>query len=263
MPEDRIRSPDPGSSQLALDWHLLSLLLIVVIVGFIGAVPLPLLRLWIWLAVLFLLALFAIVAGHGITGMWHGLLIGPRNTFSLSRLQLLLWTLVILSGLLGSALTNIRAHQPEPLHIAVPVELWLLMGISTTASIGAPMLMNRASEVNKAHEPGSEGSKSNSNEILINSQPSEAHWTDLFRGDRAGTAGQLDLNKLQMFFFTLILVLAYAATLAGSFLETTGKIQSLPGLDPGMMVLLGISHAGFLANKVVSPSPRSNGEGGS
>lgn len=57
-----------------------------------------------------------------------------------------------------------------------------------------------------------------------------------------------------MFCFTLILVLAYGAALAALFASAEGKVAALPSLGPEMVVLLGISHAGYLANKAVPHS---------
>ena len=56
--------------------------------------------------------MFAVVAGHGVTGLWLGLLIDTRNKASLSRLQMTLWTILILSGFLAAVITNIDSGQP-------------------------------------------------------------------------------------------------------------------------------------------------------
>ena len=58
-----------------------------------------------------------------------------------------------------------------------------------------------------------------------------------------------------MFFFTLVAAAAYIAQLHFAFLHPAAKdasnqlITYLPALTPGMVGLLGISHAGYLANK--------------
>jgi len=82
------------------------------------------------------------VAGHGILGLWRGLLVDERNKMSLSRLQMILWTIIVLSGFLTVALLNIRSRQADALSITVPPQLWLLIGISTTSLIGAPLILN-------------------------------------------------------------------------------------------------------------------------
>ena len=59
-----------------------------------------------------------------------GILIDPRNKLSLSRLQVVLWTLLILSAFSGIALQEGKAIYMAP-------ELWALMAISTGSAAGA------------------------------------------------------------------------------------------------------------------------------
>ena len=85
-------------------WHTFGLLVIVVAIVLIGLlIPLQH-RLWAWLGTLILLTVFTIIAGQGIMGLWGGLLIDERNKISLSRLQMILWTIVVVSGFLTAAL---------------------------------------------------------------------------------------------------------------------------------------------------------------
>jgi len=88
----------------------------------------------------------------------------------------------------------------------------------------------------------------------VNLEPSSAGWGDLFKGEETGNAAQLDMGKVQMLFFTLILVLAYGIAI-DALLNGTGAVKELPILDAGIVALLGSSHAGYLANKAV---PRSS-----
>ena len=148
----------------------------------------------------------------------------------------MLWTLVILSGLLTAALSNIGRHSDDPLNIVVPTQVWLLMGISTTSLIGSPLLKS-----NKMAE----------HQIEMRDDVHDAAVADLFRGEETSNFNTLDLAKVQMFFFTLVLVLVYAVELGGKFAGTTGVISMMPDINPSMTTLLGISHAGYLANKAV------------
>jgi len=243
--------------------HDLSLALIVVSIGVVGLLLAPLTA---WLLILALLTAFAILAGHGVTGLWHGLLIDGRNKMSLSRLQMLLWTLLVLSAFLTAALYNIATGQRDPAAITVPPDLWLLMGISLTSLVGSPLIVNA-----KKAQPANDDEASRTLEtlmrqvkakvrvvgqVVVNEQPEDAHWSDMFRGGEAGNAGHLDLGKVQMFVFTLILALAYGAALAALFADAPGKIAELPGLGSGIVFLLGLSHAGYLANKVLPNGSR-------
>jgi Na+/H+-translocating membrane pyrophosphatase len=121
-------------------WHTVSLVTIIASIVLAGLLFPARHRLGTWVLILLLLAAFAAVAGQGITGLWSGLLIDETNKISLSRLQMTLWSLVVLSGLLTAALSNVGSGQPNPLVIAVPSELWLLMGISTTSLVASPLI---------------------------------------------------------------------------------------------------------------------------
>jgi hypothetical protein len=82
-----------------------------------------------WLAVGVLLLIFMAVSGHGVVGMWRGILIDNRNVISLSRFQMVLWTAIVLSAFLTAALYNIYTGIDEPLAIQVPGQMWIMMGI--------------------------------------------------------------------------------------------------------------------------------------
>jgi hypothetical protein len=224
-----------------------------------------------WLSILVLLVLFVVVAGHGVTGLWLGVLIDANNKVSLSRLQMLLWTVMILSSFLAAVLANIVAGHPHPLSITIPAELWLLMGISTTSLVGAPLLHN----AQKA-QPTSEDERESTlrqlarqaidlskvaihGHLVVNETPEVARWSDLFQSWETGNVGRLDLSKVQMFLFTVILALAYGAGLATVFGGSIDKITTLPAMDAGMLALLGISHAGYLISQAV---PHGKGQDG-
>ncbi len=243
-------------------WHTLTLLgLLIGIVLIEWLVPREL-RLYIWLAIMGFMTSFALIAGHGITGRWLGVLIDTRNKVSLSRLQMTLWTVLILSGFLTAVLTNIHAGHAEPLAIAIPPELWLLMGISTASMVGSPLILNakrqRApSDEEKLSALDALARRSITPEqvsfrgqLVVNQNVDAAGIADLFQGSETGNLGLLDLGKLQMFFFTLVLLFSYGTALAGLF-AAGETIQALPTLDAGMLALLGISHAGYLVNKAL------------
>jgi hypothetical protein len=255
-------------------WHTIALLIIVIVIGLIGWLAptgTPRQITLVWLGNMLFLMLFSIVAGDGITGLWRGVLIDERNKMSLSRLQLLLWTILILSSFLTATLINIHRGQPEPLSIALPGDLWLLMGISTTSLIGSPLIRN-----SKKAEPTNDEAKNKTlsllesegvdsskvkaqGQIIVNQNLEDASWSDLFKGEEVGNAAHLDLGKVQMFYFTLIILTVYAIALGAMFQASiqanAEKIASFPDLGTGMVALLGISHAGYLASKAVPHTP--------
>ena len=252
-------------------WHSLSLLLIIVAIGVLGVTQPPYLA---FLGTLALLAAFTAIAGNGIVGFWLGALIDERNKMSLSRLQMVLWTIVVLSGFLTAALRNVSVGSSDPLKIAVPKEIWLVMGISTTTLVGSPLI--RSTKTAEPSETGlpqqvidrravvlertkeelvRQGMRKNTilaqGSIVVWKWPRCARLSDLFQGDQIAGAAQLDLGKIQMFFFTLALVFTYVVALAAEFSNAAGPVHSFPALGESMVALLGISHAGYLANNAV------------
>jgi hypothetical protein len=89
--------------------------------------------------------------------------------------------------------------------------------------------------------------------VLTYISPEFSRWGDLFKGEEAGNAAAVDLGKLQMFFFTFVLVLGYGAAVAAAF-SREGPLTALPAVEDGMNILLGISHTGYLANKAITHS---------
>ena len=68
-----------------------------------------------WLLIAGLMAAFAAVAGHGVTGFARGVLIDERHRVTLGRLQMLIWTVLVLSAYLAAALANIGRGAASPL----------------------------------------------------------------------------------------------------------------------------------------------------
>jgi len=243
-------------------------LVILAAIGLVGLSVAPgaaLSRSRAWLLTLALMTAFAIVAGPGITGYWRGILIDDRFKMSLARLQLLAWTLVILSAIVTAGLTNIAYGGTSPLSIQIPPELWVLLGISTASAVVSPAALNQkrdkkpdsqeldktVSELRKSDDVNVDQQLSGI--VLRNESPADARWGDTLKGDESGNAATVDLGKLQMFLFTFVLVLGYAIALAKLF-DGAGAITTLPAVDSSVNTLLGISHTGYLANKFVPHS---------
>jgi len=230
-------------------------------------------RLGVWLLIMAILGGLFVLIGHGILGLVNGCLIDNRNRLSLSRLQQFSWTVLVLSAFLTfAAFKNHANPSAEPLGIVVPMQVWSLLGISTGSLTIAGYIKSRKrnssvnneivkEELDKTKEamPSAQAETLDSQGILATKkEPKNASISDLFRGDEIGSAAQLELGKVQMFFFTLIVVLAYAINL-GSILYGPGELPAgLPDVSEGMVALLGISHLGFLGSKAIPASPTSS-----
>lgn len=224
-----------------------------------------------------------------------GALIDQRNKISLSRLQLITWTIVILAAFITAAFWNLVNSKDGPLAIALPSEVWLLLGISTTSLVGSPLILSNKTKTDanqgqlqqqlllKARQqniqadpellPNQASAQDTANPALVtdlknklkidvqgqvplNTQPGKASVADLFQGDEVGNFSQLDMSKVQLFLFTLVIVLTYASALGTMFAnaDSIKGITSFPILDQSIIVLLGISHAGYLSFKAVPHS---------
>jgi len=248
-------------------WHTLSLFVILVAIALL-CLLLPLdMRLWSWLGSMILLTAFLAIAGQGVTGDWRGALIDERNKMSLSRLQMALWTLLVLSAILAAAMLNVRNGQIDPLAIAIPAGIWILLGISATSLIGSPLILSNK----KSQEPDPEEAVRNldllkhqnllqpdavdhEGKVVVNTSPANARWANLFTGEEVGNCTQLDLGKIQLFYFTFILAFVYAVALGTLFLSQAKVINAFPDVNAGVLAILGISHAAYLTNKAIPHS---------
>jgi hypothetical protein len=93
-----------------------------------------------------------------------------------------------------------------------------------------------------------------------NSKPEEARWSDLVRAEEIGTNYKvIDMSKVQMLFFTLVVVFAYGMALYG-LLQNDLILRhplwvDLPAFSSTMNTLLAISHGAYLSVKNVDKTP--------
>jgi hypothetical protein len=189
-----------------------------------------------WLVTMALMILsFAIIGRLPPIVDWRALLIDQRNKISLSRLQLVVWTILVISTILTEGVLNSVWGQPKPLELAIPSQLWILLGISTTSAVAAPVVL------------GMKGAALDTNAI-------NGHgWRDIFYGDDTGNADQVDVSKVQQFFFTVVLVGVYAINI-GSVLASaiaSSSMLTFPPLDSGFIAIMGVSQTAYIAYKAV------------
>jgi hypothetical protein len=205
-----------------------------------------------WLATMAMVALLCGCIGKAIAGSWDGVLIDGRNRVSLSRLQMLAWTLLILSALITAVASNLGLPDNSlALAIEIPDELLAAMGIAAVSLAASPALLTL-----KGSDPDTGVSLA-----AFHSEPDEASWLDTFRGDDPAEANRPDLSKIQQFLITLALVGGYGVLIGDMFCHLAGPFGTFPALDPKFVWLLGISHAGYLTYKA-APKPAAPGAGG-
>ena len=262
-------------------WHTAGLVILIVVFPvaalFSGAVlslfsdPPPESMTPLWIGFMALMGITIVLIGHGITGVLNGFLIDPRNKMSLSRLQLVMWTIVVLPAFLAAAAFNFGVGAEDPVDITVPPEVWGLLGISAGSLVGSGIIKSGRDPADPAAVAQARAAAPNPpaalaalapfrNQEVVNAQPQQARVSDLFKGELVGSVDHLEVGKVQMFFFTLLVVFAYGKDIAAGFDNASERIGSLPELSAGILALLAISHAGYLANKSV-PIDRENTAG--
>jgi hypothetical protein len=135
-----------------------------------------------------------------------------------------------------------------PLSIQIPNEIWVLLGISTTSLVAAPLIKGQKAQT-----------------VVRNDAASEARLADLFQGEENNNATLMDLGKVQLMYFTLIVVGAYMIALANLFIAAWSQgraITSLPALEGGVVAMLGVSHVGYLTGKATNRSGSDSDGGG-
>jgi hypothetical protein len=224
---------------------------------------------WSYVTLMGLMIAFMIVLGLKICGRFAGILINDRNLMSLSRFQMILWTVLILSAFLTAAIERIHfGGTADALAIALDEKLWMLLGISTASLVGMPMVQS-TKKVQQPHpeavEKAAKALDENETEIAANSQgvlyanpdAKDAAFTDMFEGDEVGNTAYIDVSKVQMFFFTLVAVLSYGTVLFNWLSEWQSLLNpaAFPELNAGLIAILGISHAGFLGSQSTTKTP--------
>jgi hypothetical protein len=290
------------------------IMIVVIILSAAPAVPKGL----NWLIVIATMIGFIAIIGQSINGRLWGIFIDERKKMTLSRFQLVIWTLIILSAFLTIALERVYTNAPNPLDIALPTQLWALLGISTVSLVGSPLILstkvpkkptddaiaraasstkqstqaqtiideeeekqaavkqksivdNRAindeetKQVDAAQKSIADNRAIINNEkmrieknvktfgtLAINENSNDAKFSDMFNGDEVGNEPFIDMAKVQMFFFTILVAISYVVLLVNLIVtKEPAGLTSFPVLSDGVIAILGISTAGYLANKTI------------
>ena len=236
--------------------------------------------------VLALAALFVLLVsiGVGVTGKRSGVLWSNRNTYSLSRLQVVLWSWLVLAALLavvicrawGWVATGASSGLSVALNIYIPPELLQVMGISVASGAAAPAILSLKSQSSAPSKTALDVAANrvgvdvhSVGGVFVRSDQFAPLIVDLFQSDDAAAAGTVDMSKVQQFAVTLTLWGVYLAMLLQLFFSgSTGGVlplldppgsTALPALSQTFVYLLGISHAGYLAYKAVPITPATSG----
>jgi hypothetical protein len=210
-----------------------------------------------WLIAALVLVAMQLAIGGYAKGHWLGILIDSRNKYSLSRLQIVLWTTVLVSAFF-SVLYHLRTTS-----IYLPAEVWALMAISTGSATAAIMIKDTKGQQKPTQQAVDEAPATELIGVLAKAQ--EPRLRDMFLGEELADQKYVDIAKVQMFVFTLVAVIGYISSLDGAALcvpppELKERFCAyFPPLSASLVTIIGISHAGYLAAKV---SPKTQTQAG-
>jgi hypothetical protein len=264
--------PLPAAAPVAgakLSFLIVFVLAFMILTGWFAAPGLNL------ILVTFSMVLLLVILGMAITSRPLGVLINERNLISLSRFQMVVWTVVVLGAYFTFAMVRIRAMADgslngrsitDPLNIAIDWHLWALLGISVTSLVGTPLILSTKKNLQPdptvaqktaqlVDEPATDIMANRQGTLYANSKISDASLTDMFQGDELSNTAQVDLAKVQMFYFTIIAVICFFIMVFKMLVNGNSDLSQLPVLPDGFVAILGISHAGYLTSKTVNHTP--------
>ncbi len=214
-----------------------------------------------WLIELILILLLFAAVGIGSKGYWFGILVDGRNKISLSRLQIVLWTILFVATLFVSFVWNVGhvTDLGQLLTLKVPDAVWVLMGLSGASAAGTPLILSAKPEPapGAAPPPTLRDPAKYLDGIVVKRRPdARPRWSDVMLGDEAGNGGSVDISKVQQILLSVVAVLVYGYAIGRTLAAAKGAaLAGLPEMATGFLALIGVSHATYLVYKAV---PHSN-----
>ena len=186
-----------------------------------------------------------------------GILIDNRGRMSLNRLQVVLWSLVVISLISGAFFGRLIEGVSDPLGFTIPERVLGLLGISlgTGVTVGAAKASKSIkAEKNQPAEAPPDG-KAKSQLATHEATGSEPNFWQVFMLEEGTMADEaVDVTKFQSFAITIVLVVAYVAMAIKAIADArlAADVTALPNISGTFLVLLGISYAGYLGGKLPS-----------
>jgi hypothetical protein len=204
---------------------------------------------------MFVLLALCITAGKYVKGRSDGILIDERNRISLSRLQWVMWFLLIISAYYADSLFNLANGKPFPV---INQNLLILLGLSSGTAVLSNVVTKSKMAPSQDHPdvvPAQAGEPGKSGALSVKATPDEASWADLYKGEEVSNDSVVDISRLQKLVLTILLGVAFFFLLWKQFVPGVSKHElALPDLDEKFLWLLGISQAAYIAAKS-TPKP--------
>jgi hypothetical protein len=189
-------------------------------------------------------------AGKISNGSYLGILTDSRGRYSLNHLQILVWTAVLFSLIVGLFVGRLIGHATGgPLGFSIPDSVLGLLGISVGSAVTA-----RAAKAGK--------SRRRPTRVAASDPRDPPRLGQIILAEEGKLADKLvDITKFQNLWITLILVAAYVAAAVTQIRQaaSVSELTSLPDIAGTFVTLLAISHAGYLAGKLPDPAGMPDG----
>lgn len=212
-------------------------------------------------SVMFSLVLFILVAAAFIISALLKFAKGIDGLLSVSNVQVILWTGVILAGYLSLAILKGGFLDN------IPTNLVLLMGISVGSTVAAtgiraiqePKLQRRWSKVKTAPENTTDpdsGTETWQIETIdgqkfVPKGDVKIVTSGLLSSEKVQT--ELSVAKMQMIAWTLVSLGIFTWLTLSNIMNNN---LVLPDVETGLLTLMGISHAGYNGNKIADKPPK-------
>ncbi len=172
------------------------------------------------------------------------ILIDVRERYSLNRMQLVMWTVLILSTFLGLLFSNLVSDPGKAL--SIPSQLLGLMGISVTSATVSGAVKDYKNSTRGQNIAGGQGFMKIYNPQTLDGDPKiqMPTFAQVFLEEEGTLGGSkiVSVTKFQNFVFTLALGAVYIVLAV--------KTQGYPVLDEKVLWLIGVSHAGYIGGKL-------------
>lgn len=185
-----------------------------------------------WLVSFAVALVLSVWAGKSAKGNPLGVLIDGRGRFSLTHLQLTMWTLLVLATFTGAFFSTWKIPD-------IPQTLLVLLGLASGGAVASG-----AVKATKDLDPGANVARAGLQDRSDGSQRTiSAKLSQVFLKEEGDQADEVvDLPKFQHFLFALVLAVVYVVL--------TFQSSAFPDFPPEVLWLLGISHAGHIGAKV-------------
>jgi hypothetical protein len=190
-------------------------------------------------------ALLCIALGLGTKGRVFGIWIGPQNRISLARMQVTLWTMVVIgafaaialfnSGMLAESIRNAQASGAQALldtlitFPSMPSMILAALGIAVASPMVSALIKGDAgtkagditvdlADDSQAKDKSGIGRfvdrlKGDGTALEVRATPADASLADLFLGETENDKNLVDVSRLQNVLITLSLVFGYGTLL--------------------------------------------------